>query len=103
MWEHFVLNEIHAATQSRSVYYWRDKQKHELDFIWAPRGHAPLAVECKWAAKEFEPGNLRVFRRDHPKGENVVVAHDVDRPFKRTFDELTVHFENTDGLVKRLL
>jgi predicted AAA+ superfamily ATPase len=103
LWEHFVLNEIHAATQSRSVYYWRDKQKHELDFIWAPRRHAPLAVECKWAAEEFDPRNLRIFRHDHPKGENVVVAHDVDRPFKRTFDELTVHFENTDGLVKRLL
>jgi predicted AAA+ superfamily ATPase len=103
LWEHFVLNEIHAAAQSRSVYYWRDKQKHELDFIWAPRGQAPLAVECRWSAKEFDPGNLRIFRRDHPKGENVVVAHDVDRPFKRTFDELTVHFENTEGLVKRLL
>lgn len=103
LWEHFVLNEIHAATQSRTVGYWRDKQKHEVDFIWAPRGRAPIAIECKWSAQEFDAGNLRIFRREYPSGNNIVVVHDVDRPFKRTFGGLVVHFENPRGLVQRLL
>lgn len=102
LWEHFVLNEIYAATQNRAVGYWRDKQKHEVDFIWAPRGRAPIAIECKWSAQEFDAGNLRIFRREHPSGENIVIAHDVDRPFKRTFGDLVVHFENPNGLMKRL-
>jgi len=102
LWEHFVLNEIFAATQSRTIGYWRDKQKHEIDFIWAPRGRTPLAIECKWSAGEFDAGNLRIFRRQHPKGDNVVVAHDVERSFRRTYDGLVVHFENPNGLVRRL-
>ncbi len=45
--EHFVLNEMHAVTQSREIRYWRDKRGHEVDFVWAKRGRAPLAIECK--------------------------------------------------------
>lgn len=102
LWEHFVLNEIFAATQCRTVGYWRDKQKHEIDFIWAPRGRAPLAIECKWSAGQFHPGTLRVFRKQHPKGDNIVVAHDVEHAFKRTYGGLVVHFEGLSGLVRRL-
>ena len=102
LWEHFVLNELHAATQGARLGYWRDKQKHEIDFIWAPRGRPPLAIECKWSADEFDPGNLRVFRRQHPDGDNVVVAHDVDRPFKRTYGDLVVRFEDLPLLARRL-
>lgn len=102
LWEHYVLNEIHAATQRRSVGYWRDKQKHEVDFIWVPRGKPPVAIECKWSADGFEPGNLQVFRRQHPGGENLVVAHDVDRTFHRTYKDVKVRFVNTGGLIEQL-
>ncbi len=102
LWEHFVLNEMYAATQGPAINYWRDKQHHEVDFIWAPRGRAPLAIECKWSADGFDPGNLKIFRRQHPRGENVVVAHDVDRPHKRTYDGLAVSFEPLPGLIARL-
>ena len=98
-----MLNEIHAATQSRAIGYWRDKQKHEVDFVWSPRGQPPLAIECKWSARDFDAEPLRAFRRMHPKGENVVVAHDVDRPFKKTSGDVTVHFEGLDGLLRRLV
>jgi len=102
LWEHFVLNEMHAATQGRSIGYWRDKQKHEIDFVWAPRGRHPMAIECKWSADDFDPANLKVFRRQHPDGDNVVVAHDVDRCFKRPYGDLVVHFESLKGLICRL-
>lgn len=97
LWEHFVLNELMTRMQSRDVAYWRDKRGHEVDFILARRRNKPLAIECKWSADSFAPTNLRAFRQQHPEGENVVVAQDVDRTFTRTFGELRVRFESLDG------
>jgi len=92
LWEHYVLNELHATRQVRDVRYWRNKQGHEVDFILASRDDAPIAIECKWAAKDFEPDNLRVFRRQYPKGENLVVTADTPRSFSRAYDGLRVRF-----------
>jgi hypothetical protein len=100
LWEHFVLNELMARMQSRDVAYWRDKRGHEVDFVLARRGQKPLAIECKWSANSFDPTNLRAFRQQHPAGENVVVAQDVDRAFSRTFGESRVRFESLDAFAE---
>ena len=102
LWEHLVLNELHAVAGRRTIRYWRDKQKHEIDFIWAPRGSDPVVIECQWSAADFDPGNLGVFRRVHPNGVKVVVSHDVHRPCRRTWGGLVVHFENPRGLAQRI-
>ena len=94
MWEHFVLNELMARTQSRNIAYWRDKRGHEVDFVLARRRKKPLAIECKWSVDNFDPTNLRAFRYQHPEGENIVVAQDVERAFSRTFGTLRVRFES---------
>jgi len=94
MWEHFVLNEILARLQSREVLYWRDKRGHEVDFVLASRRKKPLAIECKWSANKFDPTNLRAFREIHPEGENIVVAHDVERAFGRSYGNLKIRFES---------
>ncbi len=78
LWEHLVLNELNAGAPSLTIQYWRDKQKHEVDFIIQKRGQPPLAIECKWQLKEFDPANLKVFRKNYPTGENWVVAQDVE-------------------------
>jgi hypothetical protein len=96
MWEHFVLNELMTRTQRCDVAYWRDKRGHEVDFVLARRRSKPLAIECKWSADSFDPTNLRAFRRQHPAGENVVVAQDVERTFSRTYGELRVRFESLE-------
>lgn len=93
LWEHFVLNEIHAHTQARQISYWRDKRGHEVDFIWRRPGGNPVAIECKWKTDVFDPANVAAFRRQYPKGENIVVATDVREPFKRSYGSLTVNFE----------
>ena len=103
MWEHFVLNEIMAKLQSREVLYWRDKRGHEVDFILAERRSNPVALECKWSSRDFDAGNLQAFRRQHPKGENFVIAHDVERSFQREYDQITVRFESLPALVGRLV
>ncbi len=102
LWGHLVLNELHAVAGRRTISYWRDKSKHEIDFMWAPREGDPVAIECQWSATDFDPGNFRVFRRVHPNGVKVVVSHDVHRPGRRTGSGLVVHFENPCGLAQRI-
>ena len=100
LWEHFVLNEILARTQSRRIYYWRDKQKHEVDFIIPKKQAEPMVVECKWTATDFDPTNIKIFRRHYQKGLNFVVVSDVKRSYSRKYDDLTVKFVNLEDLIK---
>jgi hypothetical protein len=103
LWEHYVLNEIVAHTQSRRVRYWRDKQGHEVDFVLTRSASgAPIAVECKWSASAFEPAALRAFRGRYPEGENLVVANDVSRPFARSYGDVRVRFVGLGDLVAAL-
>jgi predicted AAA+ superfamily ATPase len=93
LWEHFVLNEIMARSQSREVFYWRDKRGHEVDFVIATKRKRPVAIECKWSADNFDPTNLVAFRHQHPEGDNIVLAHDVERAFTRNYGDLRVRFD----------
>lgn len=100
LWEHFVLNELHARLQSRRISYWRSKHGNEVDFVLAPRGRPPVAIECKRSASDFDPSSLRAFRGRYPTGPNLVVATDVDRPYDKRFGELRVRFVGLDRLVE---
>jgi len=102
LWEHLVLNELSACLQGRPIHYWRDKERHEVDFVLARNPTAPTAIEAKWKADAFDPGNLRIFRRLYPEGANWLVAHDVDRPFSRRFGDLTVRFLGLGQVPERL-
>jgi hypothetical protein len=102
LWEHFVLNEIHANLQTRRILYWRDKRGHEVDFVLTPRKNTPIAVECKWSQSKFNERNIISFRRQYPTGENFVVAADVDRQFSRRYDSMTIKFINLKDLIKTL-
>ncbi len=104
LWEHLVLNEIHSRFPQRGVQYWRDKQKHEIDFVLAPRrGREVMAIECKWSADDFDPANLLIFRRQYPRGKSYVVAQDVRRGFRRSYRGLEAQFVDLEGLMKGLL
>src|SRR4030095_7559158 len=51
MWEHIVLNELHAHLQTRAINYWRDKRDNEIDFVIANRaGNNLTAIECKFSS-----------------------------------------------------
>lgn len=93
LWEHLVLNEIHALRQTRDLMYWRDKQHHEIDFVLPDRGRKRvLAIECKWRGTDFDAGNLKIFRRHYPLGENLVVVAGGSPSGKRLFADLEVRF-----------
>ena len=99
LWEHLVLNEMHAHLQSREIRYWRDKRGHEVDFILARTKQSSLAIECKWSASDFDAGNLQAFRRPYSQGDNLVVANDVERSFSRSYSGLSVRFVSLADLI----
>ncbi|HNF28435.1 MAG TPA: hypothetical protein PKV80_28480 [Leptospiraceae bacterium] len=35
-----------------------------------------IVLECKWKQKSFSAKNIQIFRKQHPKGINVLVASD---------------------------
>lgn len=102
LWEHFVLNELHAGLQSRRVGYWRDKRGHEIDFVLSDRRSDPIAVECKWSASDFDPTNVLSFRRQHPNGPNYVVTNDVTRAYSRNCDGIKIWFTGVADLLQSL-
>jgi predicted AAA+ superfamily ATPase len=92
LWEHLVLGELVAHRQGEPVHYWRDKQRHEVDFVLAANPQAPATLEAEWKAEAFDPSNLLVFRRAYPEGLNFLVAQDVDRPYTRHYGAVKVRF-----------
>lgn len=80
LWEHLVLDELLTLFGRDAVFYWRDKQKHEVDFVLARRGEPPVAIECKWRIKDDAGKNFQSMRTLHPGLRCLVVAADVDRP-----------------------
>lgn len=102
LWEHYVLNELHGRLQTSDIRYWRDKAGHEVDFVVAPRGRAPIAVECKWSADHFDPAGMAAFTRRYPRAACYVVARDVDRAFTRRAGEHEVKVVGLEQLVNEL-
>jgi len=103
LWEHYVLNEINARLQTRNVLYWRDKRGHEVDFVIAPRGAPPIAIECKWSAGDADPRGILAFRKNYPEGANLVVTRDVLESYSREYDGTTVRFCGLEDLFVELL
>lgn len=102
LWEHFVLNEMQAYLQSREIRYWRDKRGHEVDFVLVRKKPAPVTIECKWSATDFDPMAVQSFRRIYPRGDNFVVANDVERSFTRSYGEVSVKFVGLADLIAKL-
>ncbi len=90
LWEHFVLNEIQANSQRQTVFYWRDKRGHEVDFVLPGPGEHVVAIECKWSVDGFDPANLKSFRLRHPEGENLLVCSNIVEPYTRSYGDIDV-------------
>jgi len=80
LWEHLVLDELRARFRAEEIYYWRNKQKKEIDFILARRGFPPLAVECKWKIKSGEYSHFPSFQTIYPDARLLIVSTDGSAP-----------------------
>ncbi len=103
LWEHFVLNEVQANLQTRRINYWRDKRGHEVDFIMQKRGKPLIAIECKWSGNSFDSSGLEAFRRQYPKGENYLVANDIDMTLTKKIRDLEIDFVSLETLIKKII
>ncbi|MCM8829567.1 MAG: DUF4143 domain-containing protein [Candidatus Omnitrophica bacterium] len=102
LWEHFVLNELYAHLQNRrAIFYWRDKQGHEIDFIFMKKKE-PIVIECKWSLNEFNPKNIISFRKIYPEGDNYIVLYKLERNFKIEKENIKIEFLNLEELIKRI-
>jgi hypothetical protein len=104
LWEHLVLDELLFSLGEESLHYWRDKQKHELDFVWTPRGSSPVAIECKWRASQFDSASFRSFQSLHPDAGCWLVAQDRDTIIRRKRGDVEFvecGIGNLDELIKQ--
>jgi uncharacterized protein len=92
LWEHFVLNEMHGEIPRNRILYWRDKAKHEIDFIYQPRGKDPIAIECKWDAEAFKIKNFKAFSSLYPDSKKIVVAHNINDAYRREIQGMDIEF-----------
>ncbi len=90
LWEHFVLEHLQAHLPDTPVRYWRDKARHELDFVIRRRRNAVDVIECKWDPSAFDAASLRVFRGYYPEGVNCLVSPSGDPAYTRTCGSLDV-------------
>jgi len=102
LWEHYVLNELTAHVPLAQLRYWRDKQGHEVDLVWLAPGGEPLAIECKWSARNVDLSGVLSFARAYPEAEIVVVAPDADPGFVREQSGVRVQVLSLDSLVGRI-
>ncbi len=102
LWEHYVLNELTAHLQSADLRYWRDKQGHEVDFVRVRRGQEPLAIECKWSARDFDPANFLVFARAYPGAELCVVTTDAEPEFLQHHHGSAIRFLSLKRLIQEM-
>ncbi len=97
--ENLVLENFQAYGHGKYIRYWRTKQKHEIDFVLPIERDKVLAVECKWKEKNFDEGNLKIFRKKYPEGENWIITSDSKTRYERAKD-LNYHFINIMDLHK---
>lgn len=92
LWEHLVLNELHAHLGRTPIHYWRTKHGSEVDFVIVRRGASPVLVECKWSADQFDPAGMLAFRTRYAGEANYVVASDVKQRFSKKHRGLRVEY-----------
>ncbi len=82
LWENLVLDELRSAYPLSNLRHWRDRHKHEIDFIAIGKRGRADALEAKINPDAFEPHALEVFRAAYPKGKNLLVCPFVKEPYK---------------------
>lgn len=102
LWEHLVLNELHAHLGRGPIRYWRTKHGSEVDFVIVRRGAPAALIECTWSADKFDPAGMAAFRASYPGGENFVVASNVRRRYSKRHRGLAVPYLSLVDLIGAL-
>jgi len=103
--ENLTLETLQSLGLNRQIQYWRTKSQNEIDFVLSLSKDENLIIECKWQEKHFDDYSFRAFRKDYPRGLNIVVTSDSKR---RVSDHkgIKIHFVNIydlQDLIKTLI
>jgi predicted AAA+ superfamily ATPase len=91
LWEHLVLDTL-LSVPMNNLYFWRDKQRREVDFVLPHNRNRVDAIECKWRTDALDLRGLRAFRAQYSKGRNYVVSPQVQTVYEQKRDSLKVTF-----------
>ncbi len=100
--ENLVLETLQSLPFIDKIYFWRDKEKREIDFVCPRRDGSIDTIECKWNAECFNTKTLAIFRESYPKGNNFVVSSQVSTSYRKRFGEREVTFTSIYELGKRI-
>lgn len=100
--EHLTLETLQSLPTLPMIHYWRDKSKHEIDFVLPFDRDRVDALEVKWQGDAFEPRNLRVFRQSYPHGRNWLVTSQTGPTIVRQVGGLELTSVGIEGLRSEL-
>lgn len=90
--ENLVLETLQSLPSINKIYFWRDKDKKEIDFV-CPRHNDNIdTIECKWTANSFQDQALKKFRESYPNGNNFVVTSQTSPPYLKQFADKKIIF-----------
>ena len=82
LWEHLVLDSLRFRHLDENIFYWRDKNGREVDFV-VRRGEKHLdTIECKIDPDEMQPRDTAAFRRRYPIGRDYIVVPAAKQPYR---------------------
>ena len=82
LWEHLVLDSLRVHCTDDSIFYWRNKNGREVDFV-ARRENGRLdTYECKINPADIHPGGTIAFRRRYPIGRDFIVVPVAPQPYR---------------------
>jgi predicted AAA+ superfamily ATPase len=98
LWEHVVLETLQSFLDERKLFFWRDKQQREVDFVVQQARGQVDAIECKMSSEAFESKGLKAFREAYPRGRNFLVCPLSSPPFSRQIDGMEIFITDTSDL-----
>jgi len=90
LWEHLALDMLRGVFQD--VFYWKDKDNSEIDFIIKGQLDEVHVFECKINPDKFSANPLVKFRKLYPRGKNYCFCPYLSNPFKLRVSGLEVEF-----------
>ena len=76
--------------RKRTIHLDRNYVYQEVDFVLPRRRDEVDAIECKWDPGMFDGASLKLFRSQHPGGNNYLVTPSGDPPYNKRFGDLDV-------------
>lgn len=97
LWKHLVLDFLLTEYNAEKIYYWRDKQQREVDFIYEQDNENIHIIECNWNPEDFEINGIKAFRSNYPNGKNYFISPKVLTTHERIYNNIQIIFTNIES------